>query len=124
MQASTTAPSGTIALTVTTLSATELAAWQAEHKAFALLDVRRAQARSASGVQIAGGQWRDPALWLDWKDQVATDLPVVLYCAHGHEISIGLTATLLAMGVDARGLAGGMSGWQAQGLPVVNAVSA
>ena len=43
---------------------------------------------------------------------------VVLYCAHGHEISLGLTATLLAMGVDARALEGGMSGWQAQGLAV------
>lgn len=103
---------------VTTLSAAELAQWQAAHKPFVLLDVRRSQAVAASGVQIAGAQWKNPALWLDWKDQIATDLPVVLYCAHGHEISIGLTATLLAMGVDAHGLDGGMSGWQAQGQAV------
>ena len=105
-------------LTVTELSATELAHWQAEHKPFVLLDVRRSQALAASGVQITGAQWMDPALWLDWKDHIATDTPVVLYCAHGHEISLGLTATLLAMGVDARALEGGMSGWQAQGLAV------
>jgi len=106
-------------LTVTTLSAAELAQWQAAHKPFVLLDVRRSQAVAASGVQIANAQWKDPALWLDWKDQIASDAPVVLYCAHGHEISLGLTATLLAMGVDARGLDGGLSGWQAQGQAVL-----
>lgn len=103
-------------LTVTTLTACELTHWQAAHKAFVLLDVRRAQARDASGLQIAGAHWKDPSLWLDWKDQIGNALPVVLYCAHGHEISMGLSATLLAMGVDARGLEGGMSVWQAQGL--------
>jgi rhodanese-related sulfurtransferase len=100
------------------LSVTELADWQAQQKAFLLLDVRRHQARAASGVQMARAQWKDPALWLDWKDQIASDLPVVLVCAHGHEISQGLTATLRAMGRDAHHLEGGMGAWQAQGLAV------
>jgi len=43
----------------------------------------------------------------------------VLYCAHGQEISQGLTATLLAMGVEAVSLEGGMSAWQELGQPVV-----
>ena len=34
---------------VTTLSAAELAQWQAAHKPFVLLDVRRSQAVAASG---------------------------------------------------------------------------
>jgi thiosulfate sulfurtransferase len=79
-----------------------------------LLDVRRAKAKVESGVQIAGAQWKDPALWLDWKDDITHDLPIVVYCAHGHEISQGLTATLNAMGADARHLEGGISGWIAQ----------
>ena len=100
------------------ISPQELSTWQAQGKALRLLDVRRAQALQTSGVQIAQADWKDPALWMDWKDAVPNDLPVVLYCAYGHEISQGLTAALSAMGLDARFLEGGMSGWQAQGLPV------
>lgn len=82
-----------------------------------LLDVRRAKAKIESGVQIAGAQWKDPALWLDWKDDITHDLPIVVYCAHGHEISQGLTATLNAMGADASHLEGGISEWISQGKP-------
>jgi rhodanese-related sulfurtransferase len=97
------------------ISVSELAKQLAEGKPLRLLDVRRAQAQAASGVQIAEAHWRDPALWLDWKDAIAQDLPIVVYCAHGHEISQGLTATLQAMGADASHLEGGISEWLAQG---------
>lgn len=83
-----------------------------------MMDVRRQQALEKSGVRIAHAEWKDPALWLDWKDAVPNDLPVVLYCAHGHEISQGLTAALSAMGLDACHVEGGMTAWQEQGLPV------
>ncbi len=96
------------------ISVSELARQLALGKPLRLLDVRRAQALAASGVQIAGAEWKNPAFWLDWKDGVAHDLPIVVYCAHGHEISQGLTATLRAMGADACHLTGGISEWQAQ----------
>lgn len=101
------------------ISVYELAHQLAQRVPLRLLDVRRVQALAASGVQIAGAQWRDPTLWLDWKDGVARDLPIVVYCAHGHEISQGLSATLQAMGADARHLEGGIAAWQAQGQAVV-----
>jgi rhodanese-related sulfurtransferase len=69
-------------------------------------------------VQIAGAQWQNPALWLDWKDDVAHDLPVVVYCAHGKEISQGLSAALRTMGADACHLEGGIAAWQALGQAV------
>ena len=97
----------------------ELALWQRGGFDFGLLDVRRAQARAADGSDIAGARWLDPALWLDWKDGVGNQRPVVVYCAHGHEISQGLTAALRAMDVDARHLEGGISGWKAAGHAVV-----
>lgn len=97
----------------------ELVSWREKQKDFLLLDVRREQAVAASGVQIENAQWKNPALWLDWKDTIPNLKPVVVYCAHGHEISQGLTATLLAMGVDAVSLEGGISAWQDQGQPVV-----
>lgn len=82
-----------------------------------LLDVRRLSARQSNPAQIGNAQWQDPAQWLDWKDQIGTTQSVVLYCAHGHEIGQGLCATLRALGVDAHYLEGGISAWQAAGLP-------
>jgi len=96
----------------------ELALWQRGPMPFTLLDVRRAEKRAAEGDEIAGGQWHDPARWLDWKDEIPSARPAVVYCAFGHEISQGLTAALRALGVDARHLEGGISAWRDQGLPL------
>jgi thiosulfate sulfurtransferase len=104
---------------MSTLTIAELALWQSADLRFTLLDVRRAQKRRAEGDEIAGGRWLDPALWLDWKDEfAATTQPVVVYCAHGHEISQGLTAALRAMGADARHLVGGIEAWRDAGQAV------
>ena len=97
------------------ISVTELARQLAEGKPLRLLDVRRDKALAASGQQIAGATWLNPALWLDWKDGVAHDRPIVFYCAHGKEISQGLTAALRAMGANACFLEGGIEAWLAQG---------
>lgn len=96
----------------------ELALWQRGGFAFTLLDVRRAAKRAADGDEIDGTSWLDPALWLDWKDGIATDRPAVVYCAMGHEISQGLAAALRALGVDARHLEGGIAAWRDAARPV------
>ncbi|OYQ39683.1 sulfurtransferase [Rhodoferax sp. TH121] len=95
------------------ITATELAQLQAQGQALTLLDVRRDSARLRDGTQIARSAWHNPAQWLDWKDQVPKDVPVVLYCAHGQEISQGLTTVLHVMGLNARYLDGGIAAWQA-----------
>ena len=84
-----------------------------------LIDVRRQAAIRASGQTIDGAIWRDPALWLDWKDEIAA-LPqsLVFFCVHGHEISQAMAAALTAMNKDARYLEGGFSQWQSAGLPL------
>ena len=101
------------------ITAPELALWQAQGFDFKLLDVRRAGVRNEQGAQIAGAHWHDPAAWLDWKDSIGPQRPVVVYCAKGHEIGQGLTATLCALGVDARYLVDGMQGWLQEGRPTV-----
>jgi thiosulfate sulfurtransferase len=101
------------------LSIAELALWQRSGFDHTLIDVRRAQKRRSEGDQIAGSQWLDPALWLDWKDRFeGARTPLVVYCAYGHEISQGLTAALRAMGADARHLDGGIDAWRQAGLTV------
>ncbi|MBX9872249.1 MAG: chromate resistance protein [Burkholderiaceae bacterium] len=82
-----------------------------------LIDVRRAQALREAGARIGDAQWRDPSLWLSWKDTLDQDR-LLLYCVHGREISQGLVAALRAMGRDARYLEGGYAAWVAEGLPV------
>lgn len=101
------------------ITSRELALWQAQGFDFELLDVRRAGVRAEHGTQIEGAHWQDPVAWLDWKDDVGTMRPAVLYCAKGHEISQGLASTLRVLGVDARYLVGGMQGWLDEARPTV-----
>ena len=89
-----------------------------------VIDVRRDVARTNNPQTIAQAPWYNPALWLDWTDQIGTAKPVVVYCAHGHEIGQGLCATLRALGVEASYLEGGITAWQAAGLPTLALVPA
>ena len=100
------------------ISTEELSQRLAGSTAFTLLDVRKVQAlENAGGQALPGAQWLDPALWLDWKDAVPSDRPVVVYCAHGQEISQALTTALSVMGRDAQYLKGGYGAWVEAGLP-------
>ncbi|MBI3370084.1 MAG: chromate resistance protein [Burkholderiales bacterium] len=101
------------------ISVPALAARQAAAAEFDLIDVRRAVARRKQGADLPGGRWLDPERVLSWKDELVVGPRRVVYCAHGHEISQGITAMLRAMGHDAVSLEGGFSAWQAAGQPVV-----
>ena len=103
---------------MTFISVEDLAAELQGPDPVVLLDVRREQARTASGLEIPSAVWCNPADWLDWKDECAQAPRVLLYCAHGKEISQGLTAALRAMGVDASFLHGGFAAWEVSGKPV------
>ena len=96
---------------MTTITVPELQALQARGAAFELIDVRRAVARRKQAGDIPGGQWRNPERVLAWKDELIAGTPYVVYCAHGHEISQGIVATLRAMGHDAVHLEGGFTDW-------------
>jgi thiosulfate sulfurtransferase len=109
---------------MTSISVATLSSCLVAPKPPVLIDVRRQGARQASGMTIEKSIWRDPAHWLDWKDEVsALSGQVVFFCVHGHEVSQGLTAALCAMGKDAKYLQGGFSEWQRAGLAVANIAS-
>jgi thiosulfate sulfurtransferase len=101
------------------ISIVELEEWKRSQRTFTLLDVRRHQVRVADGAGIAGAKWRSPDGLFTWKDEIPRDRPVVVFCAHGHELSQGTAATLRAMGLDARFLVDGYSGWRDGGRPTV-----
>jgi thiosulfate sulfurtransferase len=97
------------------INPTELAQALANAHPPLLIDVRRVKALSQSGQHIPGAVWLDPALWLDWKDDIAQRSPLVLYCAHGQEVSQALTTALHVMGAKVSCLEGGFSAWERDG---------
>lgn len=101
------------------ISICELAEWRAAGRAFTLIDVRRARVRAADGADIPDSRWLDPEQLFTWKDEVPRDRPAIIICAHGHELSQGAAATLRAMGLDARALIDGFSGWKSAGRETV-----
>lgn len=82
-----------------------------------LLDVRRDEAFGQDGGLIIGAVHRPPADVERWSRELASDRLVVAYCAHGHEVSQGVAASLKRAGIEAAYLEGGIAGWKAAALP-------
>lgn len=84
-----------------------------------IVDVRRQAAFAAAPTRIAGALWRDHMKVMEWLPQLPAGRHIVVYCAHGHNVSEIALARLLAAGVDALMLEGGIDAWVAEGGPVV-----
>jgi rhodanese-related sulfurtransferase len=84
-----------------------------------IVDVRKAAAFDADQRMIAGAIRRRPDAVAAWCPGLKADLKphgaVVVYCAHGQEVSQGVAAALCDAGIDARYLEGGIDGWRAGG---------
>lgn len=98
------------------LSTDETAKLMAENTSnLIVLDVRREAARLKDGAQLLNAIWLNPALWLDWKDDIKHSAMVIFYCAHGQEISQALTTALRVMGIDAYYMIDGIARWHKDG---------
>ena len=73
-----------------------------------LIDVRRAQTYAQATDLLAGAAWHDPVRLADWAPGLPPGAPVLVYCAHGHEIGRSVVLALRAQGHDARFIAGGI----------------
>ena len=83
-----------------------------------IIDVRRQAAFLEATDLVQGALRRDPETVATWVDHLPRTARVVVYCAHGHEISQGLCAALRALGADARHLVGGIEAWRRAGMPL------
>ena len=72
-----------------------------------LIDVRRRPAFDDDEWMIAGAIRRPPDSVAEWGADTPKRHPVVVYCAHGQEVSRNVAASLRGIGVDARYLEGG-----------------
>ena len=98
----------------------DLAADRAEVAGADLIDVRRAGVFDAAGQMLPTATWRDPAQVTAWAGTLDPAREVVVYCVYGHEVGRSTALRLRAQGLKARFLRGGIDGWQAAALPLVD----
>ncbi|MCU0836185.1 MAG: rhodanese-like domain-containing protein [Chromatiaceae bacterium] len=78
-----------------------------------LLDVRRADDRAKDPLAIPGAAWHDPSTIATWASTLDPGREVVLYCARGGSVSNSVLDALLAQGLKARYIEGGLEAWKA-----------
>ena len=101
-----------------TISFSELRSELAGGKAPVLLDVRRQSAYRGASEVAAGALRRDPDSVGRWLKTLPRASSVVVYCAHGREVSQNVANTLAESGINARYLEGGFEGWKAKEGPL------
>jgi rhodanese-related sulfurtransferase len=99
------------------ISAPELYARLGTASGPTVVDVRR-QADFSDAKQLIVGAFHRLADESDrWTADLPRDRPVVVYCAHGHEVSQRAADALRSAGVHAAFLEGGIAAWIEAGLP-------
>lgn len=83
------------------------------------VDLRRPSAREASGRTVAGATLRDPTALGHDDPLTGEGRPIIVFCAHGHELSQFGCALLLVHKRDARYVRGGFEALAAAGAPLV-----
>ena len=84
-----------------------------------LIDVRRREAYDKADTVIPTACWRDHKSAEAWAHELPRGRDVVVYCAHGHQVSEAAAALLRAAGVAGLYLEGGIEAWRAAGGPLV-----
>lgn len=84
-----------------------------------IVDVRRRAVYDADDRVLPTAVWRDLQTVDGWRAELPAGVPVVVYCAHGHQVGQVTASRLHLAGVNARYLAGGIDAWRAAGGPLV-----
>jgi rhodanese-related sulfurtransferase len=83
-----------------------------------VFDVRRSAAFDADDRLVVSALRRSPGDVAQWGHEIPAGRAVVVYCAHGHEVSQGAANTLRSTGIDARYIEGGITAWAERALPL------
>ena len=83
-----------------------------------VIDVRRAPAFDQARHMLPGAVRGDPDAIAEWSRALDAGQAIVVYCVHGHEVSRTAARQLCALGLQARFLRGGITAWEAAGLPL------
>ena len=82
-----------------------------------VIDVRRDAAFDADDRMLVSARRQPPGEAEKWGHDLPSR-PVVVYCAHDHEVGQQAAAALRGAGIDARYLEGGIARWAELGLPL------
>lgn len=85
-----------------------------------LIDVRRKADLDTSSEALPGATWYDPEKLAEWAKNLPRDKHVVLYCVRGGSVSNGVVDALLAQGINACYIEGGIEGWKVANGALVN----
>jgi rhodanese-related sulfurtransferase len=91
-------------------------------KTFQVVDVRRRPNFDASSQMISGAAWANPEEVETWGANLDLHRPVVVYCAHGHQVSQAYAESLQKARYDACYLEGGFKAWAAERMPLMTKV--
>lgn len=80
-----------------------------------IIDVRRKADLEADPQKIPDATWRDPEQVGQWGTALTPDQEVVIYCVRGGSVSNSVLDQLLAKGLKARYVEGGMVAWKESG---------
>ncbi len=80
-----------------------------------LIDVRREEEYRQAAAVMATAVWRDHRHAAEWGRAFPSGQAVVVYCAHGEQVSQAAAALLRSTGVAAAFLEGGFAAWSAAG---------
>lgn len=100
------------------IDASTLAARLAGARPPLVIDVRRRPAYEAAHAALPRALRCPPEAVERWGRDLRSDVPVVVYCVHGHDVSQGVAEALERLGFDAAFLRGGFEGWIEGGRPI------
>ena len=103
-----------------TITPQDLKTTLAQGAGLVLLDVRRADDLANEPAAMPGATWHDPATIAAWAPCLDPDSEIVLYCVRGGSVSNSVLDSLLAQGLKARYIDGGLEGWKAAGGALVH----
>lgn len=86
-----------------------------ERNAVTVLDVRRQSDFQADTVKLSGAEWKNPEQMAEWSKGLPRDREVVVYCVRGGSVSNAVLDHLLAQGIKARYIEGGIEAWKNAG---------
>src|SRR3546814_3648248 len=84
-----------------------------------VVDVRRRGVYDADTAVLPTARWHDHRAALDWGRALQPGRPTVVYCVHGHQVSLSAVCLLRSLGLDARFLEGGIEAYRAAGGPTI-----
>jgi len=98
-----------------TIAPRELADLLESDYAPVVLDVRRPSDYEQDEALLPGAAWRDPGQVEQWALKLPSEREVVIYCVRGGSVSNSVLDALLAQGVRARYVEGGLEAWKRLG---------